>query len=205
MGGKVLTNGYTYNDVTGKIDISEVTGDVNIIASALRDTSNISFGNAKKVGVGSRETVEIDQSYRVRIFEFTPTETGIYEFWSEDDDAAICETDPYAYLYDGVTDLDLDNLLVEAYISSKDAWSVFDKNDTVMPLAYCDDAWGFYTRKSEDEYYEEIYNNFKPSVQGYNFYMRYNCEANHKYYLVIRTYTSDYIQTFENIRVGKVK
>ena len=74
-----------------------------------------------------------------------------------------------------------------------------------MPLAYCDDAWGFYTRKSEDEYYEEIYNNFKPSVQGYNFYMRYNCEANHKYYLVIRTYTSDYIQTFENIRVGKVK
>lgn len=205
MGGKVLTNGYTYNDVTGKIDISEVTEDVNIIASALRDTSNISFGNAKKVGVGSRETVEIDQSYRVRIFEFTPTETGIYEFWSEDDAAADSITDPYAYLYDGVTDLDLDNLLVEAYISSKDAWSVFDGNDTVKPLAYCDDAWGFYTRKSEDEYYEEIYNNFKPSVQGYNFYMRYNCEANHKYYLVIRTYTSDYIQTFENIRVGKVK
>ena len=205
MGGKILTNGYTYNDVTGKIDISEVTGDVNIIASALRDTSNISFGNAKKVGIGSRETVEIDQSYRVRIFEFTPTETGIYEFWSEDDDAADYKTDPYAYLYDGVTDLDLDNLLVEAYISSKDAWLTFNDNKTVKPLAYCDDAWGFYSRKNGDEYYNQIENTFKSSVQGYNFYMRYNCEANHKYYLVIRTYTSDFIQTFKNVRIGKVK
>lgn len=182
MNGKLLTGEYSYNNVNGEIIIPSVTGNVEIIASNEVDTSNISFENSNIINVGESVTANIDQSYRVRVYKFIPTETSTYRFWSADSVADTYATDPYAYLYDGeqysVQDLDS---LVASYISSQDAWTTFNNNSEIKPLKYNDDGG-----------------------EGYNFSMTYECLENHTYYLVIRTYTSNKIQKFSNIRIDKI-
>lgn len=182
MDGKILTGGYTYNDVNGEIVIFSVTGNVNIIAATEQDKSNISFENSDEVNVEDTITAEIDQSYRVRVYKFIPKESGAYRFWSDDANATRYITDPYAYLYDGqqYTIEQLDSL-VEQYISSKDAWNTFNYNNDIKPLIYNDDGG-----------------------EGYNFSMEQYCEANHTYYLVVRTYTANKVQTFSPIYIEKV-
>lgn len=178
MGGKLITGGYTYNDVDGTITITEVTGDVVIIASVERDTSNISFATATNINDGDIVSANIDQSYRVRVFKFTPTESGTYKFWSEDRVANTYATDPYAYLYDASKNtIDEFDEMVLNYAQTGDRY-IF--NNSIRPLVYNDDAG-----------------------EGYNFSMTYNCTAGNTYYLVIRTYTPDRIQNFSPIYIRK--
>lgn len=184
MGGNILKKdqGYKYNDVDGNIEIFRITGDVTIIAATERDTTNISFATAATVKPGDNITANIDQSYRVRVFEFIPTETATYRFWSNDPEARIPTQDPYAYLYDGeMYTVEQMDALVTQYISSKNTWT-FSNSTSVRPLTYNDDI----------------------GYPNYNFSMRYRCEANHKYYLLIKTYTASYIQEFTNIYINKV-
>lgn len=179
MDGKIITGGYTYNNVDGRITINDVSGDVVIIASTKRDRSNISFETAQTITDGETISANIDQSYRVRVFKFEPTESGVYRFWSEDSVADTRATDPYAYLYDASKNTieEFDEMILN-YAQTGNRY-IFN-NSSIKPLVYNDDGG-----------------------EGYNFYMEYNCTAGNTYYLVIRTYTPDRIQSFSPIYIKK--
>lgn len=195
MNDKVLNGGYTYNEVNGKIEIWQVTGDIIIEAATVKDETNISFENADEIksneiinGNKAELKTVIDQKQRVRVYKITPSERGTYMFWSEDKVANEYNTDPYAYLYDGSAySLEtFDNAITEYANStiiqgSTDANSIFVNSDKITPLIYDDD-----------------------SGVGYNFKMNWECEAGKTYYLVIRTYSPDRMQSFSPVCIQKI-
>lgn len=200
MGEKIITSGYTYNNVDGTIKITEVTGDVVIIASVEKDTSNISFETATDIRDGDIVSANIDQSYRVRVFKFTPTQTGTYGFWSEDDKAGTRATDPYAYLYDASKNT-IEQLDAIALNYAQTGQTSYFINSSAKPITYCDDAHGYYVLDSYNNY--NYKSNTKSSVKGYNFFMKCECTAEKTYYLVVRTFTPDRIQNFSPIYIKK--
>lgn len=194
--GKKLEGGYTYNEVNGRINISEVVGDIKIIASVVEDRSNISAKHAQVVREGETLTAPIEQKYQVRVFKFTPTRTGTYKFWSNDKLAKTpkpgggYEADPYAYLYDAskYTTDQIDEVILEyansTLTSSGEANQLFNNEGKIKPEVYNDDARGEY---------------------GYNFSMEYKCTVGNSYYLVVRTYSPDKMQSFNPIYIQRVK
>lgn len=178
MGGKIITSGYTYNNVDGKITISNISGDVVIIAAADRYyNGNTSFTNADIIEVNREFSANVDQSYRLRIFAFTPTETRNYKFYSTDPNATSNTVDPYAHLFDS-SKLDLDGLDNLALQYSKDGNASILANNALI---------------SNDD-----------GGAGYNFSMTYNCTAGKTYYLAIRTYTTSKMQNFNNLHIEPV-
>lgn len=188
MNGKILTNGYTYNEYNGMIEISEVTGDVIIVASSVKDTSNIAFDTAQEVTIGEKIEANIDQKQRLRIFKFIPTETGMYRFYSDDPNATAGDTDPYAYIYDGSVDGNtIDNLnamAIQYANSSPTSAGDIELFDTLPIQCY----------QQDDD-----------SGNWYNFKIECNCKAGITYFLVIRTYSTDETQKFTNIYIQKIK
>lgn len=176
MGGKTITSGYTYNYVSGAITINNITGNVVITASAVNYNENISFANAKEITLGKAETVELMQSYQLRVLAFTPTESGSYKFYSDDSVASTNATDPYAYLYSSNQGISIDDLDQYALNYSQTGSTSELKN----ALASNDDGGN-----------------------GYNFSITYNCTAGVTYYLAIRTYTPSKVQSFNNVYVVK--
>ena len=185
MNGKILTNGYTYNDYNGQIEISEVTGDVIIVASSIEEKSNIKFDTAKDVKIGEKIEADIDQKQRLRIFEFIPTENGTYRFYSNDPAATNRKTDPYAYIYDGSvaenTTENLNNMAAEyANMTSTSGRNIPLLDKTCY--------------KRDDD-----------SGEGWNFKIECKLKAGTKYFLVIRTYNTFRTQKFTNIYIEKIK
>lgn len=176
VGGKTITSGYTYNNVSGTITISNITGNVVITASAVNYTENISFTNAKQMNTGQPESVELMQSYQLRVLAFTPTQAGTYKFYSNDSDATAKTTDPYAYLYSSEQGISLDDLDEKAL-----QYAQTGKTEHITG----------YLKKDDD------------SGDGYNFSITQECKAGVTYYLAIRTYSPQKVQSFVNIFVEK--
>lgn len=178
MGGKILeSNEYRYNNINGELKISNIKGNVVISASAIRYYGeNTSFTNAKEVTVNDKNLIaNIDQSYRVRVFKFIPTETATYKFYSNDPLSAGNKTDPYVYIFGDSEDLD--TLDYKALQYSKTGSTSYISNGCL---------------ESNDD-----------GGTGYNFSVKYNCTAGKTYYMVIRTYTPQKEQNFTNINIQK--
>ncbi len=178
--GGSLTSNYTYNSVDGKLTISNVNGDLKIVATAnVLSNENISFEKPKQLGTISSKkkvsSVSITQSYQLRIFSFKPSTTKTYTFWSEDANASSRSVDPYAYLF-----VESDTVTIASLDAAAEHYAV--AGDYAQLQSQC-----------------LVYNDDGGS--GYNFNMSYSCEAGKTYFLVIRTFTPNKIQSFLNIYI----
>lgn len=176
MGGNTLTTGYTYNNVSGDLTINNITGNIVITANAKNYNENTSFTNSDEVQEGEEINANITQKWQIRVFAFTPDTTATYKFYSADSVADTRATDPYAYLYDG------------------DQYTI-EELDT-MALNYSQTGTTSYLQNKC-----LIYND--DGGNGYNFMFTYSCTAGKTYYLAIRTYTPDKIQSFDSIYIVK--
>ncbi len=176
MDGVLLTSEYTYNSVSGVLTVNHVTGTLVINASAIKISGNISFSSAADATDGGTYSASLTQSYQLRVFKFTPTTTATYKFYSADSVADTKETDPYAYLYstEKYTVEQLDQMALE-YAQTGKTDGLSSKS-----LKYDDDGGN-----------------------GYNFSFTYSCKAGVTYYLAIRTYTPDKVQSFSPIYIVK--
>ena len=176
--GGVKTTNYTYNSVNGSLSIPSVTNDLKIVATAkVLSDENISFEKPKIVTVGNLGTVSITQAYQLRLYQFTPTTSGSYTFYTNDSVASTRATDPYAYLFtlsDKVTIASLD--------AAAETYAATGKYSDLQSqcLIYNDDGG-----------------------DGYNFKFSYTLNANQTYYVAIRTYTPSKIQTFTSFIIQK--
>lgn len=202
MDDKVMETGYTYNSYNGEITIPEVTGDVDIIASTIIDTSNNSATYATPIYEGQSVNANIDQARGVRVFKFTPTVTGKYCFYSADREATTTEHDPYGYVYDADTySADVLDAMFLAYAGSNltqygnengdedgDIDDKYFNSKTIKSLAFNDDhyraGWPY---------------------ARYNFYIEpdQNLIEGHTYYLVVRTWNVYTITNISSIYVKK--
>lgn len=174
MGGKTLTSGYTYNNVSGDLTINNIIGNVVISADAKNYTENTSFTNTEETEVGKENTANLTQKWQIRVFSFVPATTGTYKFYSDDAVATTKATDPYAYLY-------------------SDETYTIEELDT-MALNYAQTGNTSYLSNKCLTYNDDGGN-------GYNFMFTYECKAGITYYLVVRTYTPDKTQSFDSIYI----
>lgn len=179
MGGKMITSGYTYNNVSGELEITNITGNIVMTAQAENYEENISFTNPMEVTIDEEIKANLTQSYQIRVFKFVPTETATYKFYSNDPYAANGTTDPFAYLIQPTENLTVDKLdeiaLKYAQNGDETVWN------------------GAFLVEHDD------------NVQGQekNFTITYNCTAETVYYLVVRTWKPTEIQSFTNIYIKK--
>lgn len=177
VNGSQITSGYSYNSVDGSLSISNVTGDLKIVATAaVLSDENISFEKPYPIASnGIISSVSMTQAHQLRIFKFIPTETRSYTFQSFDSDADNNDVDPYAYLFDG----------------------------SVHTVAELDAAAEIY---ADDGTYDELENLCMDydddGGEGYNFQITQTLTAGKTYYLALRAYSTTEIETYVDIRVS---